>query len=164
GLLRAAERRRKGGVVRIGLIPVEHRAVLDTCNALADWGAAELVLFRVDERGRLDLDDFKAKCRVGLDLVCLMAANNEVGTLYPIRQAAALAREHGALFFTDATQAAGKIQLEFMEWGIDLLALSAHKMYGPKGVGALVVASGIQLEPLLYGGAHQRRLRSGTLN
>lgn len=163
GLVRAA-RRAGRDKLRIGLMPVEHRAVLDTCAALADVGLAELTLFRVDERARLDLEDFERKCHTGLDLVCVMAANNEVGTLYPIQQTVAIAHEHGALFFTDATQAAGKIPLDFTEWGIDLLALSAHKMYGPKGVGALVVAPGIRLEPVLYGGAHQRRLRSGTLN
>lgn len=164
GLVRAAHRTGRRRPLQIGLMPVEHRAVLDTCVALADRGEVQIVFFRVDTSAQLDLDDFESKCRTGLDLACVMAANNEVGTLYPIRRAAAIARDNGALILTDATQAAGKHPLSFTDWNIDLLALSAHKMYGPKGVGALVLSPQIRLEPLLYGGAHQRRLRSGTLN
>lgn len=150
--------------LRIGVTPVEHPAVLDTCRHLADQGLAELTYLRVDGRAQLDLDDFRRSCNAGLDLVAVMAANNEVGTIYPLMALAAIAREHGALIFTDATQAAGKVPLEVSRWGIDLVALSAHKMYGPKGAGALVVTSGIKLRPLIHGGQHQRGLRSGTLN
>lgn len=164
GFARAGRRAGGTGLCRIGLMPVEHRAVLDTCEALAEQGEAELHLLQVDDRARLDLADLEAKCRAGLDLVCVMAANNEVGTLYPIREATAIAHDYGAVFLTDATQAVGKTSIEFSAWGIDLLAFSAHKIYGPKGVGALAVAAGLELEPILYGGGHQRRLRSGTLN
>ena len=164
GLVRASRPARGTRPLRIGLMPVEHRAVLDTCEALALQHEVELHPLRVDDRAQIDLDDLNAKCRSGLDLVCVMAANNEVGTLYPIREVAAIAHNHSALFLTDATQAAGKVSIEFSAWDIDLLALSAHKLYGPKGVGALVVARGVKLAPLIYGGGHQQRLRSGTLN
>lgn len=164
GLLKEVRAQGISAPLRIGLLPVEHHAVLDTCVALAEVGEATLTFFSVDNRARLDLEDYEAKCRSGLDLVCVMAANNEVGTLYPIREAAHIAHENGALFFTDATQAAGKVAIRFEEWGIDMLAMSGHKMYGPKGVGALLVAPGIKLRPLIYGGGHQRGLRSGTLN
>lgn len=150
--------------LRIGLTPVEHPAVLDTCQHLADAGLAELTHFRVDSRAQIDLGDVRRSCIEGLDLVAVMAANNEVGTIYPIESITALAKEHGALVFTDATQAAGKVPLHHGRWGIDMLALSAHKMYGPMGVGALVVAEDLKLHPLIHGGQHQRGLRSGTLN
>jgi cysteine desulfurase len=153
-----------GRPLRIGLTPVEHPSVLDTCQYLADQGLAQLTYFRVDGRAQIDLDDVRRSCKGGLDLVAVMAANNEVGTIYPLEEVAAIAKDHGALVFTDATQAAGKIPVSASQWGLDLVALSAHKMYGPKGVGALAVSAGIKLHPLIHGGQHQRGLRSGTLN
>ena len=164
GLVRAFRSHGQRRALRVGLPPVEHLAVIETCQALAKSGDVEPTYFAVDQRGRLDLGDVEAKCRNGLDLVCIMAANNEVGTLYPIEDAARIAQQHGAIFLTDATQAAGKIPIRFNDWGIDLLALSAHKMYGPKGVGALVIAPGVRLEALFFGGGHQGGRRSGTLN
>ena len=164
GLVRAFRSQGQRGPLRVGLLPVEHLAVIETCQALAESGEVEATYFAVDQRGRLDLEDVEAKCRNGLDLVCVMAANNEVGTLYPIEDAARIAHQHGAILLTDATQAAGKIPIRFNDWGIDLLALTAHKMYGPKGVGALVIAPGVRLEALLFGGGHQGGRRSGTLN
>ena len=164
GLTKEARRQGLFRPIRIGLMPVEHRAVLDTCEALAKVGEAELIYFAVDYRAQLDIEDYEAKCRAGLDLVCVMAANNEVGTIYPIKEAVNIAHQHGALFFTDATQAAGKIDIQFADWGIDMLALSGHKMYGPKGVGALLIAPGIKIQPLVYGGGQERGIRSGTLN
>ena len=93
-----------------------------------------------------------------------MAANNEVGTIYQIAEIANVAHEHGALFLTDATQLAGLGAIRFTEWGLDMLALSGHKMYGPKGAGALVLARGVQLAPVIYGGGHQNGYRAGTVN
>ena len=159
----AAQRDRKPPV-RIGLTPIEHPAVLQTCEALCDRGVAALTYFRVDRHARLDLDDVEAQCRGGLDLVCVMGANNEVGTIYPLKDIARLAHRHGAMFFTDATQVVGKGEISFAEWEIDLLAMSAHKIYGPKGTGALLVAPGVSLEPMTYGGAHQLGRRAGTVN
>lgn len=150
--------------VRIGLSPVEHRAVLDTCRALQDAGAAQLRWLPVDRLGRVDVDAIEDVCRGGLDLLCLMAANNEVGTLYPVRAAAHIAARYGVALFCDATQAVGKVPVQFSEWGVALLALSAHKMYGPKGCGALIVVSDADVRPIIHGGAHQRGLRPGTLN
>jgi cysteine desulfurase len=163
GLVRTMQRTVRGPL-RVGVMPVEHRAVLDICEVLASQGDIELRFLHIDDQAQLDLNDFERKCRAGLDLVCVMAANNEVGTIYPVREASAIARQYGSLFLTDATQAVGRVPLEFAAWGIDLLTTSGHKMYGPKGVGALAVAPGVRLAPILYGGGHQRGIRSGTLN
>ena len=150
--------------LQIGLLPVEHLAVIDCCEELASFGRAELTYFNIDGRAQLDLDHFESICKSGIDLACIMAANNEVGTIYPIQEITNIAHRYGALILSDATQAAGKINIEFSNWDIDLLALSAHKLYGPKGVGALLVAPGVKLHPQIRGGNHQRGIRSGTLN
>lgn len=163
GIAWAAETR-LGRPLRIGAMPVEHHSVLNTCQYLAEHRLAEISYFHVDDCAQLDLDDFRKKCREGLDVVAVMGANNEVGTIYPLAAAGAIARDFGILLFSDLTQAAGKIPIDMAAWGVDLAAMSAHKMYGPKGVGALVLSQGIKLHPLLHGGAHQRGLRSGTLN
>jgi len=148
---------------RIALLPLEHKAVLDTSQALERRGWAELIYLQVDSKGRLDLDHLKQVCMEGLSLLCVMAANNEIGNIYPIQKIARIAQHYGIPFLCDASQAVGKIPIQF-EWGITYLALSAHKLYGPKGVGALVVRRGYHLEPLLFGGGHQKGMRSGTLN
>jgi cysteine desulfurase len=160
----ATSRRTPSSALRIGLSPLEHRAVIDTCEVLERRGAARLTWFLVDTAGRLDLQQLEDRCRDGLDLVCVMAANNEIGTIYPLLEISRICARWGVRLFTDATQAAGKVPLEFDEWGIALMAVTAHKMYGPKGVGALLVAPGIDVDPLIHGGGHQRGLRSGTLN
>lgn len=164
GFAAAQAERSAVGHVKIGLSPVEHRAVLDTCRALEEAGTARLRWLHVDHRGRVDIDAVEDACRDGLDLLCLMAANNEVGTLYSLEAASRIAANYGIAIFSDATQAAGKVPIEFAEWGITLLALSAHKIYGPKGGGALIVASDVKLRPILHGGGHQHGLRPGTLN
>lgn len=164
GLVRLRETRRSGAVARIALSRIEHRAVLDTCEALAESGRAELVWLPVDSVGQLDLDALADACTHGLDLVCAMAANNEIGTVWPLRDIGGIAARSGVPLLVDATQAAGKLPLQVEEWGIPLVALTAHKMYGPKGVGALVVHPDVPLAPLIHGGGHQRGLRSGTLN
>ena len=149
---------------RIALLPLEHKAVLDTCQALEKRGWAELIYLQVDSKGRLDLNHLEQVCMEGVSLLCVMAANNEIGNLYPIQTIGQIAQRYGILFLCDGSQAVGKIPIQFEEWGITYLALSAHKLYGPKGVGALVVRRGYYLEPLLFGGGHQKGMRSGTLN
>jgi cysteine desulfurase len=149
---------------RIGLLPIEHKAVLDTSRALEKRGWAELVYLQVDSKGRLDLEHLEQVCAEGLSLLCVMAANNEIGTLYPIQKIGQIAQHYGIPFLCDGSQAVGKIPIQFEAWGITYLAISAHKLYGPKGVGALVVRRGYQLEPLIFGGGHQQGMRSGTLN
>jgi len=160
--------RRRGSVVRpvrIALPRTEHRAVLETASWLAERGEAELLWLPVDSLGRVDMDALQIACGADrADLVCVMAANNEVGTVHPIQEIARIAAEHGVVFMTDATQAAGKVPLALRDWGVSLAALTAHKMYGPKGIGALIVDPDLPLEPLFQGGGHQRGLRPGTLN
>ncbi len=149
---------------RIAVSSVEHKAVLDPCATLQQQGHIDLVQIPVDTQARLDLECLEQACQEGLDLLCIMAANNEVGTLYPIETIAAIAQRHQIPLLCDASQAVGKIPLQFNSWGITLLALSAHKFYGPQGVGALVIQRSHPLTPLLYGGGQQRSLRPGTLN
>ena len=149
---------------RIALLPLEHKAILDTCHILEKRGWAELTYLQVDCRGRLNLDHLEQVCAEGLSLLCVMAANNEIGNIYPIQRIAQIAQRYGIPFLCDASQAVGKIPLSFQDWGITYLAISAHKLYGPKGSGALVVKKGHHLEPILLGGGHQKGIRSGTLN
>ena len=143
----------------------EHKAVLDACRTLEGEG------FRVtwlapDADGRLDPDTFAAALGPGTVLAAVMAANNEVGTVQPIAALSAIARTRGVLFAVDAAQAAGRLPLATLAADVDLIALSAHKMYGPKGVGALYVRRRpkVRLVPQIDGGGHERGLRSGTLN
>ena len=149
---------------RIAISTVEHKAVLDTCEALHKQGRIELIHIPVDPQARLDLGQLEQACASGIHLLCIMAANNEVGTIYPMEKIATIAQNYQVPFLCDASQAVGKIPIQFNEWGITMLALSAHKLYGPQGVGALVVRRDHRLEPLLYGGGQQRGLRPGTLN
>ena len=133
-----ASRASRSTPCRIVASKVEHRAVLDTLRESEASGAAHVEFIAVDERAQLQLEALTAACARGVDLICVMAANNEVGTVYPIAEVARIAAEHGAATLIDATQAAGRVPLQTTELGISYLALSAHKMYGPKGVGALV--------------------------
>lgn len=149
---------------RIAISAVEHKAVFDTCAALHQQGRIELIPIHVDTQACLDLDQLEQACASGIHLLSIMAANNEVGTLYPIEKIAAIAQRYQVPFLCDASQAVGKIRIHFNEWGITMLALSAHKLYGPQGVGALIVRRDHRLEPLLYGGGQQKGLRPGTLN
>ncbi|RYY56793.1 MAG: IscS subfamily cysteine desulfurase [Chitinophagaceae bacterium] len=144
----------------------EHSAVLDTCRYLEKLGA-EVSFLPVDVNGLVNLEELEAAIRPDTILVCIMMANNETGVIQPIREIGAIAKKHQVLFFTDATQAVGKIPVDVREMGIDLLALSAHKIYGPKGVGALYVRRRdprVRLAAQLHGGGHERGNRSGTLN
>ncbi len=110
------------------------------------------------------MEHLERVCAGGLSLLCVMAANNEIGNIYPIQTVGQIARKYGIPFLCDASQSVGKVPLKLEEWGITYLAVSAHKLYGPKGSGALIVRKGYHLEPILFGGGHQRGLRSGTLN
>jgi cysteine desulfurase len=149
---------------KIALSPLEHRAVLDTCQALAKQNRAELIFLQVDGKGRIDLAHLEKVCAEGLSLLCVMAAHNEIGNIYPVEAIAQIAQRHNIPFLCDASQAVGKIPIQFEAWGITYLAISGHKLYTSKGVGALVVRKGYYLEPIFYGGGHQNGMRSGTLN
>ena len=148
---------------QIASLPIEHKAVLDTCQILEKRGWAELTYLNIDSQGRLDLNHLEQVCQDGLSLLCVMAANNEIGNIYPIQAIGQITQRHNIPFLCDASQAVGKIPLNFEDWGITHLAISAHKLYGPKGVGALAVRRGYQLKPLMFGG-YQQGMRSGTLN
>lgn len=149
---------------RIGLMPLEHKAVLDTCQAFEQRGWAELVYLKIDSKGRLDIANLEQVCVQGLSLVCVMAANNEIGNFYPIQEIGQIAQHYKVPFLCDGSQAVGKIPIQFEDWGITYLAISAHKLYGSEGVGALVIRKDYYLKPLVFGGGHQKGMRSGTLN
>ena len=147
-------------------ISTEHRAVLDTCRHLEKQGA-EISYLPVQQDGLIDVDLLKSTIRPETILIVVMIANNETGVIQPIKQIGQLAKEKHILFFTDATQALGKMPLDIVEDGIDLLACSAHKIYGPKGVGALYIRRKnprVKLFAQLDGGGQERGLRGGTLN
>ncbi|MEJ7737703.1 MAG: IscS subfamily cysteine desulfurase [Chitinophagaceae bacterium] len=144
----------------------EHKAVLDTCKRMEKAGG-EVTYLQVREDGRIDLGELEAAIRPTTILIAIMFANNEIGTIMPIKEISAIAHKWGILLFTDATQAAGKIPVNVGKDGIDLLAFSAHKMYGPKGIGALYVRRKnprVKLTAQMDGGGHERGMRSGTLN
>ncbi|MBP5998965.1 MAG: IscS subfamily cysteine desulfurase [Sediminibacterium sp.] len=144
----------------------EHKAVLDTCKHLEKLGA-EVTYLEVQPDGLVDLKELEAAMRPTTILVAIMYANNEIGVVQPVKEISAIAKKHGALFFTDAVQAVGKIPVDVNADGIDLMAFTAHKMYGPKGVGALYVRRKnprVKVTAQLDGGGHERGMRSGTLN
>ncbi|HEX3105658.1 MAG TPA: IscS subfamily cysteine desulfurase [Terriglobales bacterium] len=141
----------------------EHKAVLDSCKRLETSGC-NLLYLPVKKDGLINLDALCASISDATILVTIMAANNETGVLQPITEIGRLCREHGVIFHSDAAQAFGKIPLDMVRQNIDLLSISAHKLYGPKGVGALYVRRGIEIVPIIDGGGHERGMRSGTLN
>ncbi|WP_295772721.1 IscS subfamily cysteine desulfurase [uncultured Mucilaginibacter sp.] len=144
----------------------EHKAVLDACKHVEKLGG-KVTYLGVKEDGLIDLAELEAAMTPETILVSIMYGNNEIGVIQPVRQIADIAHKHGALFMTDATQAVGKISVDVNRDGIDLLALSAHKMYGPKGVGALYVrrkGPRVKVTAQMDGGGHERGMRSGTLN
>lgn len=144
----------------------EHKAVLDTCKELERRGF-EVTYLPVDRYGMIDLDDLRKAITPKTILISIMMANNEIGTVQPVREIGAIAKELGVLFHSDATQGVGKLPVNVDELGIDLLSMSAHKIYGPKGAGALYVRGKnprVRLAPLFHGGGHERGMRSGTLN
>ena len=144
----------------------EHKAVLDTCKHLEKQGA-RVTYLKVKEDGLIDLAELEAAMTPETILVTIMYGNNEIGVIQPIKEIAAIAHQHGALFMTDGTQAVGKIPVDVNADGIDLMAFTAHKMYGPKGVGALYVRRKnprVKVTSQMDGGGHERGMRSGTLN
>ncbi|MCG7848219.1 MAG: cysteine desulfurase NifS [ANME-2 cluster archaeon] len=142
---------------------VEHPAILNTCNNLQDNGF-KVTYLPVDDQGLIDPNDVEDAIIDDTILVSIMHANNEIGTIQPIEEISRLAHEKGVLMHTDAVQSIGKIPVNVDDLGVDMLSLSAHKIYGPKGVGALYVRKGTRLESLIHGGGHERGKRSGTEN
>lgn len=144
----------------------EHKAVLDTCKHLEKLGA-EVTYLEVQPDGLIDLKELEAAMRPTTILVAIMYANNEIGVIQPVKEISAIAKKHGALYFTDAVQAVGKIPVDVIADGIDIMSFTAHKMYGPKGVGALYVRRKnprVKVTAQIDGGGHERGMRSGTLN
>ncbi len=144
----------------------EHKAVLDCCKSLEKQGC-QVTYLPVDRNGLVNMNRLREAITEKTILISIMAANNEIGTVEPIKEIGQFAHEKGILFHTDATQAVGKILLNVEEMGIDLLSLTAHKIYGPKGIGALYVRAAkprVKLRPMIDGGGHERGMRSGTLN
>ncbi len=144
----------------------EHKAVLEVCEAATEWGA-EITVLPVDAEGFVKVADVKAAIRPETVLVTIMMANNEVGTIQPVEEISLLCKDKGIIFHTDAAQSIGKCGLNLKTLRADLLSISGHKIYGPKGVGALVVRQlnrKFELKPILFGGEQERSLRPGTLN
>jgi len=142
---------------------IEHHAVLDTCKWLEKEGF-DITVLPVDEYGTVRPEELRKAIRPDTILVTIHFANNEIGTVQPIEQLGNICREQGVLFHTDAVQAAGHIPIDVKKLPIDLMTMAAHKMYGPKGVGALYIKRGVKIVPLIHGGGQERGLRSGTEN
>ena len=144
----------------------EHKAVLDSCKVLEKRGC-RVTYLPVNRDGLIDLQQLSDSITDNTILISLMAVNNEIGTIAPVKEIGRIAKQRGVLFHSDATQAVGKIPIHVEEMGIDLLSLTAHKLYGPKGVGALYVRASnprVKVTPIIDGGGHERGMRSGTLN
>jgi cysteine desulfurase len=156
-----------GGLVKPGdhvvTSTIEHHAVLNSCKRLAEKGC-EVTSVPVDGRGLVDPDDVRRALRPATKLISIMMANNETGALQPVAAIGKIAAEADVYFHTDAVQAAGKIPLDVNKIGCDLLSISGHKIHAPQGVGALYIRKGTLLEPMLYGGSHERSRRAGTEN
>ncbi len=142
---------------------VEHPAVLNPCKFLEREGF-KVTYLGVDKDGMLDLDELRSAITPETTLITTMFANNETGVIFPIKEIGAIAREHKITFHTDAVQSAGKIPINVKDLNVDLLSISGHKLYGPKGMGALFVKRGVRIVPLIHGGHHERNRRGGTEN
>jgi len=152
---------RAGQATHIITSVIEHPSILEPCRFLKRLGA-RITRLPVDGTGRVDPDDLRRAITDDTALVTLMHANNEVGTIQPIEECARVAREHGVLFHTDAAQSVGKVPVHVADLGVDLLTIAGHKLYAPKGVGALYVRRGVALESLIHGGGHEGGRRAGT--
>jgi cysteine desulfurase len=156
--------RQQGKPLRLITSPVEHSAVTNTVLQLAELMDVETIIVPTDRFGEVKLDRFAEACMGGAALASIIYANNEVGSVNPLAELAAIAHEHGVLFHTDAVQAGGQLTLDVERLGVDLLSLSAHKFYGPKGVGLLYIKDGINLPSVMTGGGHEGDRRAGTHN
>ncbi len=142
---------------------IEHHAVLHTCEFLEKIGY-DITYLDVDSNGFISLDRLEKAIRPDTILISIMFANNEIGTIEPVKEIGRIAHEHGVLFHTDAVQAYGHVKIDVNDMNIDLLSVSGHKINGPKGIGFLYIRSGIRIEPLIHGGSQERGLRGGTTN
>ena len=142
---------------------IEHHAILHTCEYLQQRGF-EITYLPVDEYGKIRLEDLKKAIREDTILISVMFANNEIGTIQPIKQIGEIAKEKGIYFHTDAVQAVGHIKIDVKEMNIDLLSLSGHKLCAPKGVGAIYIKKGVTIQPFVHGGAQEKKRRAGTEN
>jgi cysteine desulfurase len=159
GTLRASSPDRKHLIT----CAVEHHAILHPAESLAQ-GGYDVSVLPVDQYGRVDPDDVRRSIRKDTALISIMLVNNEVGTIQPIKEIGAIAREHGVWLHTDAVQGVGLLEIDVDELAVDLLSLSAHKIYGPKGIGALYIRRGTHLHPIIHGGTQEASLRPGTEN
>ena len=142
---------------------IEHPAALETCKYLEKKGF-KVSYLPVDKYGLIDIENLEGEIREDTILISIMHANNEIGTIEPIEEIGKIAKKHGIIFHTDAVQSIGKIDIDVKKLNVDLLSISSHKIYGPKGVGALYVRRGTKLEPILHGGGHEQGMRSSTEN
>jgi cysteine desulfurase len=159
--LKGAYVARRGSCDHIITTQVEHPAIIEPCRFLERLGA-RITYLPVDGFGRVAADDLRRAITPRTILISIMHANNEVGTIQPIEECARIAREHGVLFHTDAAQSVGKIATDVNSLGVDLLSIAGHKLYAPKGIGALFVRRGVPLEPLIHGAGHESGRRAGT--
>ena len=142
---------------------IEHPAILETCRHLETLGF-KVKYLPVDKYGIIDVDELEQSISKDTFIITIMYANNEIGTIEPVEEIGKIAKEHDVVFHTDAVQAISKIPIDVKKLGIDLLSISSHKIYGPKGVGALYIRDGVKLQPIFHGGGHEKKLRSSTYN
>ena len=161
--IKSVAQMKKGKGKHIITSAIEHHAVMETCEYLAREGF-EITFVGVDKKGIVKMDELKAAIRPDTILISIIYANNEIGTIQPIREIGALARSKGILFHTDAVQAYGHVPIDVEKDNIDLLSASAHKIHGPKGIGMLYIKNNVKLIPMIHGGPHERKKRAGTLN
>ena len=157
-------KRKQGQGNHLITTPVEHPAVGKTVGQMADLMGFDQTILPVNDAGLVDVEDFAEACTEKTTVASIIYANNEIGTISPLPQLSEQAKEHGIVFHTDAVQAAGQVSLDVELLGVDMLSISAHKFYGPKGVGALYVRGGIDLASNQTGGSHEHGIRAGTLN
>ena len=143
---------------------IEHHGVLHVCEYLEKHHGFEVTYLDVDAEGRVKLEDLEAAIKDTTILITIMYANNEIGTIQPIKEIGEIAKKHNIIFHTDAVQAAGNIEIDVKELNVDLMSMSSHKIYGPKGIGALYIKTGTKLHSFVHGGSQERRRRAGTEN